>query len=96
MRVFLNQLQSKYAMLVNAGKMSKTAQPFLAAEGKQCSQEQLAGGPESSCPRSNLELASSHQREEQGMGSSACSSLSTVLPMLGWFIQILSSSRRLF
>jgi len=53
LQVLLNQLQSEYAMLLNAIKMSKIAQLFPAAKGKECSREQLAGGPGRRSPQSN-------------------------------------------
>lgn len=44
LQVFLNQLQSEYAMLVNPGEISKISHLLLAAEGKQRFQEQLPDG----------------------------------------------------
>lgn len=64
-QVFLNQLQPEYAMLVNPDEMSKISLLLLAAEGKQCFQEQLSDGLCRSSPWSNLELRSRDQKEEQ-------------------------------
>lgn len=73
-RVLFNQLQSKYAMLVNAGKMSKKAQFFLLQRVHSASSSNLAGVPGRSSPHSNLVLMNSHQMEEQGTGGSASGS----------------------